>query len=122
MGAEESFDRVRGAVWGVTGFVARKTTVITTLPIVGSTSTQIVETVHTPEGWLIFLQAITPEGTYRLVLPSKVVEALHNQHEAIAGRLRRDRAQRGAETRRERKVLPFPLGLVKDIPSGESQP
>ena len=100
-------DRVRGSIDGLPGFVRKQTTIKQVVPFVDTVSTYVVETCRTEEGWHGFVDSITPDGTVRLYLPTKVMEALYTHHEAILKRARSERAQRAASTRRERGIIPF---------------
>lgn len=103
----DSFDRLRGQLWDIPGFKRRASTIVTTLPLVGDTSTFVVETIRTEEGYVGFLQAITPTGTFRLVLPDKVLSAMYRHHDSIVAQSKSERAKRASETRKAKGVIPF---------------
>ncbi len=91
------------------------------MPIVNAVSTFVVETCRTEDGWHGFIDAITPEGTVRLYLPTKVMEALYAHRASILKRSRSERAQRAAEKRREQGIIPFQRRAVGDGLAGDGE-
>ena len=100
----DKFERVRESLWGQPGFQRRNSTITSPGFSLLPQGSWIVETIKTDDSLAIFLQAINVEGGQRIVLPRKVCEAIYNQHDRITKVRRQVRAQRGAETRRNKKV------------------
>lgn len=100
----DRFERVRDGLWGQPGFQRRNSTIVSSGFSLIPQGTWVVETIKTDDALAIFLQVIDKDGGQRLVLPRKVCEAIYNQHERITKVRRQVRAQRGAETRRQKKV------------------
>lgn len=100
----DRFEKVRDGLWGQPGFQRRNSTIVSLGFSLIPQATWIVETIKTDDSLAIFLQAIDKDGGQRIVLPRKVCEAIYNQHERITKVRRQVRAQRGAETRRMKKV------------------
>ena len=100
----DKFERVRESLWGQPGFQRRNSTITSAGFSILPQGSWIVETIKTDDSLAIFLQAINVEGGQRIVLPRKVCEAIYNQHDRITKVRRQVRAQRGAETRRNKKV------------------
>ena len=100
----DKFERVRGSLWGSPGFQRRNSTITSPGFSLLPQGSWIVETIKTDDSLAIFLQVINVEGGQRIVLPRKVCEAIYNQHDRITKVRRQVGAQRGAETRRNKKV------------------
>ena len=100
----DRFEKVRDTLWGQPGFQRRNSTIISSGFSLIPQSTWIVETIKTDDALAIFLQSIDKDGGQRIVLPRRVCEAIYNQHERITKIRRRVRAQRGADTRRQKKL------------------
>jgi len=112
---QATFDRILGGLAHDPGVKrARPTTVITTLPIVGTTTTYVVQTHRTEEGeYIVFLQVVDAEGRERFVIPNRVAQALYRQRQALTDRstpasraarqrkIQREKARRDKETRRQ---------------------
>lgn len=99
----DRFERVREGLWGQPGFQRRNSTITAPGFQLLPQGSWIVETIKTDDSLAIFLQVISIEGGQRIVLPKKVCEAIYNQHDRITKVRRQVRAQRGAETRRQRR-------------------
>ena len=106
-GGQPLIDAVRGSIDGMPGFMRRMATVKKVLPIVNLSSTYVIETCRTDEGYHGFIEAITPEGTFRLYLPTDVMKRLCSQHASVAKKSRSDRAKAAAETREAKGIIPF---------------
>lgn len=100
----DRFERVRDSLWGQPGFQRRNSTVIAPGFSLIPQATWIIETIKTDDSLAIFLQFIDKDSGQRIVLPAKVCQAIYNQHDRINQVRRQVRAQRGAETRRLKKV------------------
>lgn len=103
----DKFDRIRGALDGLPGTrKTRPSTVVESMPIVGNTTTYVVETLRMEDARLIcFLQIVDSDGRARLVLPDKVVSAIASQRERLFDRSTpesRKRADRSRELARKR--------------------
>lgn len=102
------FDRVREKVWGLPGFVPA----ISTIPSKGDTwlpqAEYIVETIrYQEEGksqYLLFLRWIGGQGSGRIVLPAKVMEAIYRQREQVISKGRKNTARRVHETLKAKAV------------------
>ena len=104
MQASPTIDRVRGAIDGTPGFTRRQSAIKEILPIVGTTSTMVIETVRTDAGWHGFVEAMTPEGQVRLFLPDKAMRALYAHRDSIVKKAKSNRAKAAALTRREKAI------------------
>lgn len=101
----DKFEKVRDSLWGHPGFLRRNSTIVLTKGFLGmAQETWIVETIKTDDSLAIFLQVINKDGGQRIILPKKVCDAIYIHHEKITRVRRQVRAQRGAETRRMKKV------------------
>lgn len=101
-GGQPLIDRMRGSIDGLPGFARRMSTIKKVLPLVNLSATYVVETCRTDEGYHGFIEAITPEGTHRLYLPTDVMKRLYSQHAAMVKKARSERAKTAADTRRAR--------------------
>lgn len=97
------FDRARETMWGTPGFVVRRSTITSSGLSFMPSATYVVQTVRNDEEWRIFLEWVTAEGGQRIVLPDKVARALWRHYEGIMRLARKERAHRGAATRRSKK-------------------
>ena len=102
--SRDSFEIARDSLWGAPGFMRRNSTIISAGWSLLPQSTWIIETIKTDDNFAIFLQRIDKEGGQRIVLPKKVCQAIYNQQASIMKVRRQVRAQRGAETRRQKKA------------------
>ena len=97
------FDRIRDAIWGTPGFKLRRSTLVAKGWSLLPTNSYIVETVKNDEGWAVFLQAVGAEGSLRLVLPGRVMEAIFRHQDRIVKQARKERSKRGAESRKAKE-------------------
>ena len=111
----DKFDLAFGALEGRPGVtMTRPTTVVSTLPIVGTAQTFIVQTVRSKDEtnekaqpqFTTFIQYVDAESVARLVVPPPVTEVIARQREALAGRARVKAARTAAATRKERGIEP----------------
>lgn len=100
----DKFDSAREKIWGTPGFQSRRSTITSPAFLGYPLGDWIIETVRNDETWGAFLRFIGPEGSLRIVLPGKVVEAMARHRESIIKVARKHRAQNAARTR-ESKVL-----------------
>lgn len=109
----QRFDRILGTLDGLPGVKqSRPATVMQTVPIVNETSTAVVQTIKDEDGYMIFLQLVDSTGHMRIVLPSRVADAIYRQRKALADRstpesrarerARREREKARAERERRR--------------------
>jgi hypothetical protein len=101
---QAQFDRVLAGIHGLPGFRQTKpTTIIDTVPIVGIVTTYVVQSFRTADrGHTIFLQVLAEGRFHRLILPSKVAQALYRQRDALADRSTpQSRARATAKRKRE---------------------
>jgi len=92
----DTFDRIIGTIDGLPGVRKSKaSTVVTVLPILGNAQTFVIQTYQDrDEGFTVFVQAISGEASYRIVLPPKVAQAMYRQREAL---IKTGRKVRGRE-------------------------
>jgi|PlaIllAssembly_1097288.scaffolds.fasta_scaffold644353_3 hypothetical protein len=111
----DKFDLAFGSLEGRPGVtMTRPTTVVSTLPIVGTAQTFIIQTARSKdEGnekaqpqFTTFVQYVDADGNTRLVMPPAVTEVMARQREALAGRARVKAARTAAATRKERGIVP----------------
>lgn len=102
------YDRLYGALEGLPDVVhTRPTTVRTTVPILGSTETWIVETFRQNEaGDTIFVERVSAEGSTRLALPPKVAAAIARQRDSLTAKNRSKAAKAAAQERMDRGEAP----------------
>ena len=111
--AQPTFDRVYSGLDGLPGIKSVKpSTVVSSLPIIGTTVTYVVQTIKTSDmGFTLFVQVVDAEGRARLVIPNKVCQAIYRQRQALTDRstpqsraaTARKRARKAQKTARARK-------------------
>ena len=106
MTIQDNFDKLREQIWGLPGFLSRKSTIIAPPWLFVPSSTWIVETVKVDDGPAIMLQSISAEGSNRIYLPKAVVEAIYRQRDSITKESCKRRAQNAAQTRKNKSNLP----------------
>lgn len=84
----ETFDRVHGGLLHAQGGRATKpSTVIASMPIIGTRTAYIVQSFKTgPHGYVISLEIMDAQGPVRVILPDKAVKAIYRQQAALADR------------------------------------
>lgn len=103
------FDRVLGMLVDLPDVRhTRPATVVSTMPILGDTSTYIVQTFRQGGDYTAALQLVDAEGRERIVIPAKVMSALYRQRETLSDRSTpasraRDRKRRELEKRRRER-------------------
>jgi hypothetical protein len=104
----DEFDRLLGQLDGLTGATrTRQSTVQTITPIVGNSETFIVQTIrHAEVGDYLFVQAIGPKRSYRLVLPPEVTAVIDRQRDSLTTMNRRKGARAAVETRAAKGITP----------------
>lgn len=109
----DPFDRALAMTEGIPDTIRTKPTVIQHMPPlgVGGSATFIVQTVrHTAEGEssrdTVFLQVADASGMTRLVIPSRVADAIARQRDALTGKSRSAAGRRVAADRKARGEKP----------------
>ena len=115
------WEKIRGAFEGVPGFKRRRSTIDATIPLIGTTTTYVVETWHTDDQDFLFLQIMDAKGGQRIALPPEVVHAIYNQRRGIVRQVRKDAAKRAAQTRAANGLVPFQRVDDEDDGLGEDQ-
>lgn len=106
----QRFDRVLGGWDGIPGVrLSKPATVMQTIPILNETTTAVVQTMRTEDGYTILLQVVDSTGHMRIVIPDKVAAAIYRQRERLADRStpesrRRAKAKRDRVRAREAKA------------------
>jgi len=103
----ETFDRVHGGLLHAQGGLTTKpSTVIATMPVIGTRTAYIVQSFKTgPHGHVISLEIMDAQGPVRVILPDKVAQAIYRQRAALADRstpASRARKARAAEIKKAR--------------------
>lgn len=96
----QDFDRARESVWGTPGFMRKQSTISSSGFAWVPQADYIIETIKNNEGWMVFMRWVGPEGSGRMVLPGKVVEAMYRQYRSLIKESCKRRAQTAAETRK----------------------
>jgi hypothetical protein len=86
--------------------VAAHGSTVTLTTLLGHTETWVVKVIRVDGRDTALLQRIDATGGMRLVLPPEVVNAMARQRDGISGVQRRRAAKRGAETRKEKGIVP----------------
>lgn len=102
-GAVTDYDRARESISGAPGYQVRRSTVHASTWALIPGATWIVETVRTDDTVGIFLQWIGADGGQRIVIPDRVARAIYNHQASIMKKRKSVRAQKGAETRRQKQ-------------------
>lgn len=103
--AQTTFDRILAGYDGLPGFKKTKpSTVIAAIPIVGTVTTYVVQSLRTEDGgFTVFVQIMDAEGRARFVIPDKVAQALYRQRQSLTDRSTpTSRAKRARKAQRER--------------------
>lgn len=105
----DPYDRLYGSLDGLPDVVhSRPSTIRTSVPIIGSAETWIVQTFRQTEvGDTIFLEAVSGRGSLRLAIPPAVAEAISRQREALTTKNRKKAAKRVADERKAAGIMPF---------------
>lgn len=83
---QDKFERTRASITGLPGFEHCNSTVRSDALALIPQADYIIETVRCQEGWTIFIQAISSEGSARFVLPDKVTRTLWTHYEKLKKR------------------------------------
>ena len=109
------FDRALGKLQGLPDTIHTKPSTITTqVSFVGLAQTFTVQTYRQRDGQgdekksrdTVFLQAMSAEGTIRIVIPHEVVATLHRHDEQLTAMNRKRAAKRVAAARKEAGIEP----------------
>ena len=96
----EPYDKVYAGFDGLPGVKrSRPATVTTSLPMVGDSTTYVIESLRGDRGLVVFLQIVDQEGRARLVLPDKVVRTILRQSERLTTRATPASRKRQARSR-----------------------
>jgi hypothetical protein len=112
----DKFDRALAALDGVPGVVRTSpSTIRAVMPIVGDTSTFIVQTFRQRDedksGDTIFIEHVDANGTTRIVIPPNVANVILRQHDSLTDRARSAGTKAAAADRKARGILP---GFMKN--------
>ena len=102
---QSDFDRARETVWGTPGFLRKQSTITSGGFAWIPRADYIVETIKNDEGWMVFLRWVGPEGSGRMILPGKVVEAMYRQYRGLIKQSLKRRGKTAAETRKAKLLL-----------------
>ncbi len=118
----DKFDKVIGSLEGLPDTVKTlPATIITTMPLIGSSQTFIVQTFRQKEsGDTIFIQYLDESGSMRIVVPPRVAEAIARQREVLTTKNRKKSAREVAANRKALGIRPaFLKGKKKASPAGD---
>ena len=110
------FDKMLGNIHGLPDITSTKPSTVQAIsPLLGCTQMFIVQTYRQKEqGDMIFLQAVSKEGTVRLALPPQVSDAIARQRDALTDKSRSRAARANMEARMQRGEVPgFMKGKAK---------
>lgn len=120
-GMPDEYDRLMGNLDGLPDVSSTKpTTIRTTVPLLGSSQTFIVQTFRqrdqrgeaTVARDTIFLESVSRSGSLRLVIPPAVADAIARQRDALTSRARSKAAKAVAADRKARGERPAFLRKV----------
>lgn len=102
------YDRLIGSLDGLPDVrKTRPSTITSVLPMLGNAQTFVVQTYRQKElGDTVFLQLIDADGSDRIVVPPKVVDAIVRQRDALTKRARSETSREIARARIERGERP----------------
>ena len=100
-------DRMRGSIDGLPGFSRSMSVIKKVLPLVNLSTTYVVETVRTDDGYHGFVEAIMDGETQRMYLPPDVMNRLHSQRVALIRKARRERGKEQMAERMANGEVPF---------------
>jgi len=118
MPLSDRFDKLRDAVWGMPAFIHKHTTILSPAWLFVPQETWTVETIHTAEVDVVFIQSISAEGSLRVVLPDKVVEAIYRQRQGILKESLKQRGKQAAMTRKAKANAALPPPIDEIAPKG----
>lgn len=109
------FDRIRGGLQDV-ALWTRPSTIQNIETITGKSETFIVQTCRFEDkGDHIFIQLVDDAGVIRIVLPPKVVRAIHSQDGSLTDTRRSAAASRTAQDRKDRGEVPGFMKSNRDL-------
>jgi len=102
------FDKLLGSIHGLPDITSTKPSTVQAIsPLLGCTQMFIVQTYRQKDqGDMIFLQAVSKEGTVRLALPAAVADAIARQRDSLTGKSRSRAAKATMEARMQRGEVP----------------
>jgi hypothetical protein len=80
---QDRFDKVRRSINGLPGYRCKPSTIRADASALIPQADYIIETVRCDEGWSIFVQCISSEGSMRVVLPDSVCRSLWRHYEQL---------------------------------------
>lgn len=115
----DDFDRQLGQLEGLPDTLhTRPSTIRTTVPLIGSSQTFILQTVRQAErGDTVFLEYVDRSGSTRIVLPPAVTAAIARQRDTLTDKSRSKAAKALAADRKARGIQP---GFLKGRKRGSS--
>lgn len=104
----DKFDRVYGNLVGLPDVTKTKpSTVVASLPLIGSTQTYIIQTCRQREkGDTIFVQYMDDKGSVRIVLPPEAAEVIARQRDSLTTKNRKRSARESAQARKAAGIQP----------------
>ncbi|MBO0695601.1 MAG: hypothetical protein J2P56_05810 [Verrucomicrobia bacterium] len=104
----DNYSRLMGALDGLPDVEKTKERVIRHVPPfgIGGVETFLVQTFRQTGKDVIFLEHVSASGTTRLVLPSKVADAIADQRDQLTGKVRSKNSKRAAQARKDAGILP----------------
>ena len=107
-GTHDLFDKLLGSLHGLPGVTATKPSTVQAIhPLLGCTQMFIIQTYRQKEeGDVIFIQAVSKEGTVRIALPPAAADALARQRESLTGKSRSRAARENMAARMARGEAP----------------
>lgn len=106
-GILDQFERAREAIRNLPGFQHRQSTITAPGTAFFPGATWVVQTVITDEHQMILLEKIDRDGGTRIVIPDNVTRKIYQHYDGIRATRRSRRAERGAETRKKKGMVPF---------------
>lgn len=101
------FDRTLAGLHGLPDVTTSGPSTVRSVDFIGDSQTVIVTTYRqTDRGDTIFLESISSDGTFRIVLPPKVADAISRQRDALSTKVRRKVGKASAQARKDRGELP----------------
>ncbi len=122
-GMPDLFDRTIGALHGLPDVTTSGMSTIRTMsPLIGAAQTFIVQTYRQREvGDHVFIECVSADGSFRLVLPPRVADAIARQRDALATKVRVKLGRAAAAERKARGEVPgFMKGRKKGAKRADS--
>lgn len=108
----DSFDRILGGLDGLPDVTHAGPSTVRSVNFIGTSQTFIISTYRMRDkGDTVFLESVSADGSMRLVIPPKVVDAIVRQRDVLTGKVRKKVGKASAEARKARGELP---GFMKN--------